>query len=114
MTKQANPFAQLARKPKHSMRQIDPDLLEIGNDPFTGKRAPPEGKYDALFRRLRVGQCIRCEPQEAGPLSNALRQWIQSRKRDDELEVRVQSRYHTDGRGRVWLLAKEQQLKKAA
>ena len=55
------------------MRQIDPDLLEIGNDPFTGKRAPPEGKYDALFRRLRVGQCIKCEPKEAGPLSNALR-----------------------------------------
>ena len=48
MTK-SNPFDQLTRKKSRPMRLIDPDLLEIGNDPFTGARSSPEGKYDAII-----------------------------------------------------------------
>lgn len=96
------------------MQAIDPELLSIGNDEYTGQRASPEGKYDALFRSMKSGQCIKCEPQEIGRITNALRKWLQVNKRDDKFEVRSMARYHTDQRGRVWMLAKEQQLKKVA
>ena len=39
---------------------------------------------------------------------------LQVRRKDDAFEVRMQTRYHKDNRGRVWLLAKEQKLKRAA
>lgn len=63
---------------------------------------------------MKPGQSIECEPTEAGSLRNALHKWLQARKKDDVLEVRMQTRYHKDGRGRVWLLSKEQKLKRAA
>ena len=114
MTTQTNPFAQLARKKHRPMKQLDPSLLAIGNDEYTGVRASPEGKYDELFSRLKAGQCVKCEPGETQPVRNALLKWLQNKGKETKFEVRTMTRYHTDGRGRVWLLAKEQQLKKAA
>lgn len=110
----ASPFPTATRKTHKVMSHIDPELLKIGNDPYTGQRSSPEGKYDAIFAAMKPGQSIECEPSEAGSLRNALHKWLQARKKDDVLEVRMQTRYHKDGRGRVWLLSKEQKLKRAA
>lgn len=110
----ASPFPQVARKKHATMKHIDPDLIEICNDPYVGVRSSPKGKYDEMFSMLKPGQCLKCEPHESAPLATALRKWLQTNGKDAELEVRAMNRFSKDGRGRVWLLAKEQKLKRAA
>lgn len=109
-----SPFPTAARRKNASMRHIDPDMLQISDDAYTGVRATPEGKYSEIFAHMKPGQCIKCEPKEAGPLSQALRKWLYVNKRDGQFEVRSMARYHTDQRGRVWLLQKQSKLQKAA
>jgi len=109
-----SPFPTAARRKNASMRRVDPDMLQISDDAYTGVRAVPEGKYSEIFARMKPGQCIKCEPKEAGPLAQALRKWLEVNKQDGQFEVRSIARYHTDQRGRVWLLPKQQKLKKAA
>lgn len=110
-----NPFLQVAPvapkvRPKTAARKyersIDPDLLEIGNDEFPGARTSPEGKYSALFSKMRSGQCIKCEPKETQPLGHALRTWLKRNGKDEKFIVRTVNNFPQDGRGRVWMLPK--------
>lgn len=89
-------------------------MLAISDDEFTGQRSSPEGKYDTIFAKMKPGQCLKCEPTESQRLAQALRNWIENRKLGAKYEVRSMQKYHTDQRGRVWLLEKTQKLRKAA
>lgn len=112
MTK-TSPFPVVSRRKNRTNRFIDPDMLAISDDEFTGQRSSPEGKYDTIFVKMKPGQCLKCEPTESQRLAQALRNWIENRKLGAKYEVRSMQKYHTDQRGRVWLLEKEQ-LRKAA
>ena len=72
----ASPFPQVVRKKHATMKHIDPDLIEICNDPYVGVRSSPKGKYDEMFSMLKPGQCLKCEPHESAPLATALRKWL--------------------------------------
>lgn len=104
-----NPFQQAKAQRKTS--DIDPDKLVICNDPMSATRARTGNKYGDVFGKLKPGQCIRCEPNQAPVLSTALKKWIEDKKLP--CITRYTSRYE-DGKGRVWLLAQAKALKVAA
>ena len=97
---------------KHNkpMQMIDPDALEICNDPLPAARAMPEGKYTAIFSKLQFGQSIKCPPGAAPKIATALKKWLEVHKKQGT--VRSAIRYGEDGTGRVWLIAPA--LKRAA
>lgn len=95
-----NPFT---GEPKVKMTRIDPTKIEIGNDQMPAHRASPN-KYNDLFGRLKPGQCLICESDQAAKLSTALKKYIASTQQHSNCIVRSTSRFD-DGRGRVWLIA---------
>lgn len=92
----------LQSKAASKVVEIDPDKLEICNDPIPATRARPGWKYGPVFSQLKPGQCIKCEPSQAPTLWTALKKWVADKKLP--CIVRATSRYD-DGKGRVWLLA---------
>lgn len=91
------------KKPKKASVYVDPSDLEIGDDPLPVERASTQ-KYEALFSRLKTGQCIKAEEDDIGKITNSLRKW--SRENRPGTIVKSTSRYPGDesGRGRIWLL----------
>lgn len=83
--------------------RIDPTKLTIGTDPMPAHRASPN-KYADIFGRLKPGQCIICEPEQAAKLSTALKKYITT-SAHSKCMVRSTSRFDADGKGRVWLIA---------
>jgi len=79
--------------------------LSIGNDPLPTGRAQPEGKYTAIFAKLKPGQCIICPTGSANSIGQALRKWADANKPSHR--VSTTQAYAADGRGRVWLLTPE-------
>lgn len=80
--------------------------VEITSDPLPKKRLA-EGHRDNLYRKLMVGQCIKCESSAVSTLSKGLAHWIKKNNKKNDLTVKVCTNYG-DGFGRVWLMAKEQ------
>lgn len=81
---------------------LDIDKLTICNDPLPVHRARPGGKYDELLKNIKVGQCIKCAPDDIGTISSALRKWI------DQHNIKATTRSmknYGDGMGRVWMVA---------
>lgn len=93
-------------------KTLDADTLTICNDPLPASRARPGGKYDELLKNMKVGQCIKCAPDDIGTISSALRKWI------DQHNIKATTRSmknYGDGMGRVWMIAlPPQALKRAA
>ena len=77
--------------------------LSIRSDPLPTTRHQPEGKYTAIFSKLKPGQCIKCPTGTASRLGQALRKWIEANKLGHR--VSATETYEADGQGRVWLLA---------
>ena len=84
------------------LTRIDPTKLTIGDDPMPAHRASPN-KYADIFGRLKPGQCIICEPDQAAKLSTSLKKYLQQAGQTHI--VRSTSRFEKDGMGRVWLIA---------
>lgn len=110
-----NAFAQAAktRKRTHSSKAIDPELLKITNDPPPGKRVMGEPKYDAIFKALKPGQRIACEPSESQPIAQALRKFLKDRELTSKFDVRSVQHYPKDQRGGVWMIARPAPAAKA-
>ena len=110
--KNTNPWT--GEKPaKKPMTIIDPDALEICDDPLPTARAMPDGKYSAKFAALAYGQCLKCPPGAAPKVATALKKWLDANKKPGS--VRSALRYGDDGTGRVWLIAPQPKtLKRAA
>lgn len=103
-----NAFQQAAkpRKRIHTNGAIDPGLLKITNDPPPGRRVMGEHKYGAIFKALKPGQRIACEPNESQPVAQALRKYLKDNELNTKFDVRSVQHYPKDQRGGVWMIAR--------
>lgn len=103
-----NAFAQAAKTRKRVINNssIDPSLLQITNDPPPQKRVMGQPKYDAIFKALKPGQRIACEPSESQPIAQALRKFLKDRELLAKFDVRSVQHYPKDQRGGVWMITK--------
>lgn len=76
--------------------------MQIVNDPIIGRSVGGGDKYGPLFAKIKIGQAIKCQPEDTPKVANAMRKW----RDDNKVRAVVQSvrRYPADGLGRVWLL----------
>jgi hypothetical protein len=87
---------------KHPVKLTDPSTLEICDDPLPAARASCGNKYEPIFKKLKLGQAIKCQPTEIGRLGGALRKYVEVHA----LNATVKTiKDYGDGRGRVWLMA---------
>ena len=89
--------------------EVDPSMLmvEHGVEPPVW-RSNVESKYDAVFKQLKPGSCIKCEPSEVAKIAGALRKVITQKKFKNLSGCKVLSRERCDdGHGRVWAISKE-------
>lgn len=88
---------------KHAkVDHVDTSKIEICSDPLPESRALPGSKYEAVFKGLKMGQSLKCQPDDVGKVSAALRKWIEL----NHLQGNVRSmKDYGDGMGRVWMLA---------
>lgn len=109
-----NPFAPKA--PKAPMRFVDPDALSIANDPLPSARAKPGHKYDAMFSKLKPGQCLVCEGPDAGKIGHALTTWLKRNGKDGVIRSTKNYEGAVPGSktGRVWLIVPDRVLRKVA
>ena len=92
-----------APKPERAKRNgVNVDELSISSDPYVDHRSKPAGKYDALFEKMKPGQCIRCPSEKAANVKTAMDKWLKFTGREGY--ARARSRYPADGQGRVWWL----------
>ena len=82
---------------------VDVSKLEICDDPLPSHRALPDHKYDAIFDKLKHGQCVKTEAGRADKVAQALRTYLKRKQKSGA--VKAMSDYG-DGHGRVWLLRK--------
>lgn len=89
--------------------EVDPSLLSVEHNV-----SPPawkskiESKYDAIFKQLKPGSCVKCEPNEVAKISGALRKYIKTKGSKAIEGCKVLSRERCeDGHGRVWAIKKE-------
>jgi len=85
-----------------AMRVIDPDSLELCEDPPMPVRASKEGKYTAIFLgAVNEGKTIKCQGEDAPKLATALKKFLKDRSIKGV--VRSTTNYG-DGKGRVWFI----------
>lgn len=90
---------------KEPSKPTDVAKLSICSDPIPTHRINTGNKYDELFSKLAIGQAIKCEPSEVGRIGNAMRQWFD--KKGIDAAVKSMKHYPDDGKGRVWMVAKD-------
>lgn len=85
--------------------------LQICADPLPTSVFGQRGsKYAAKFEALPVGQCVKCSKAKTWSVAVAMRAWIKRTGREG-LAVISKSDYG-DGKGRVWLVKKEDRTEK--
>ena len=98
-------LTQAGRLPKIApMKRIDLAKIEITNTPLPLGRSALQGKYNTLFASMQPGQCIECDSDVVGAISNSAIKWVRTHRPD----LMVRSAKLLDGkpgRGGVWLLA---------
>lgn len=87
------------------------DELVVCDDPpprtTLGQRA---SKYAERFEKLKVGQSLKCDTKNVTIVAGAMRAWLKRSGRDGHQAVVSVSDYG-DGKGRVWLVAKDKKEK---
>lgn len=87
------------------------DELAICDDPPPRTTLGPRtSKYADRFEKMKVGQCLKCSPEKVGTVASAMRAWLQRTGKSDHQAVVSVSDYG-DGKGRVWLVAKDKKEK---
>lgn len=81
--------------------RIDIDTLTIEDVPPPASRKVAN-KYDLFFAKLKVGQCVKCTPDQVGPIGNSMRSWLKRHKKPGSV---MAARVCDDGFGRVWWIA---------
>lgn len=85
--------------------RIDINTMEFDNTPYPGRVTKTEGKYVKLFASWKVGQRLKCAPENVPTVSNMARDWI---KKTGKTGVVIRSCVDLgDGWGGVWLLKDE-------
>jgi len=96
----ALPVEKPARKERKAAQWVDLSALEICDSPLSVARARPVSKYEDVLRRMKPGQCIKCQPAEVGPVASGLRSYFD--RNGIVAKIMTILRYETDGLGRVW------------
>ena len=96
--------------------QLDPKTIELCSDPVTLFRKPQVSKFDALFKKMTPGNCLRILPKQAAYINVALRKYIARNNLPYTTKQTTQYPGDTsDTCGRVWLMAAPKPaLKRAA
>ena len=85
--------------------EVDVKSLVIVDDPLPDRKRAPKFKYDEVFKKMKVGQAIKCKTIEVAKVDQALRGYLKRH----EVAGRVKStKDYGDGLGRVWLLKAEE------
>jgi hypothetical protein len=87
------------------MEFADIGAMQITNDPITPSTKVGGDKYSPLFSKMKLGQSIKCLPDDAPKVANAMRKWV--KEQGTGAIVRAVRRYPADGLGRVWMLKPE-------
>ena len=97
-------------------KQCDPKTIELCNDPVDFLRRPKVSKYDALFKKMTTGNCLKLHPKQVTYMNVALRKYIA--RNDLPYTTKLTTQYPGDTSatcGRLWLLdAPKPSLKRAA
>lgn len=91
--------------------KVDPSALQITDDKPVITRLPTGNKYHELFESMKIGQSLKCKPEETMTVAQAMRKWILETKDITKLKVKAVAKYPEDGMGRVWLMPKEGGMK---
>ncbi len=118
---QPTTLAVVPKRPKKATVYTDPGDLQITNDAIPASRCAPLHKYNPIFERMKIEQCVRCTTGEVGKVAGAMRKYVAVNGSTPAV-VRTVMRY-TDpitkiedvGYGRVWMrAAPKKALKRAA
>ncbi len=102
-----SPFPQAAKSVRRKT-PIDPALMAIEhNTPPPDGRCVLGGKYHALFKQLKPGSCVRCEPSELAVVKERLRRALAENRYLALKGCRAQGATCEDGHARVWALKDE-------
>lgn len=91
---------------------VDTNKLSICADPIPAGRAIIKGKYDHLFKEMKPGQAIKCDPDSVQRIRGAMVKFFNVRGIKG-MNVKTMRDYG-DGMGRVWMLAAPEKKLKAA
>lgn len=94
--------ATTVKKPIGPMEFTDIAALQITDDPITPATKIGGDKYSHLFSKMKLGQSIKCRPDDAPKVAGAMRKWV--KEQGTGAIVRAVSKYPADGLGRVWML----------
>jgi len=100
--KNRNPFKPL-------MPPLNPDDLQITDDPLPAGRVVAVKKYAEIFGKIKLGQGIRVQTESVDRVANALRKYLETSTKKGQIKS---TRTYIDPRtgkadtgfGRVWLL----------
>lgn len=83
-------------------RVIDPDGLELCDDPPMPVRASKTGKYTEVFMgAVNDGKTIKCNSEDAPKLATAMKKFL----KDRNIKGVVRStKDYGDGKGRLWFI----------
>lgn len=85
--------------------------LDIVDDEPPTDATPPGGKYVHLFATMKVGQAIRCEPDDVPRVAAALREWLRRNSLRETLRASEVTHHKAalpgTPAGRVWLLERK-------
>lgn len=107
MSPKANdPFNKTTPRKNVRRSPIHVEDLEVSDDPLPKKRELGPSRYEKLFSSMKLGQCIKVEPERVNAIANALRSWIK-KNRKKNLAVKSVRYYKAckQGLGRVWLIS---------
>jgi len=90
-----------AHMTKQPVKPTDPDTLQICSDPMPKHRASAVNKYEKTFAAMKMGQSVKCKPNETGRISGAMRNYIKAKKLNAICKT---MKTYDDGMGRVWML----------
>jgi hypothetical protein len=96
---------------KQPPKPTDASALEVCDDQVPAHRVSFGNKYESILKTMKLGQCIKCKPDEIGRVAGAMRNYVAAKKIN--ATVRTIKDYG-DGKGRVWMLAVEKKLRVAA
>lgn len=93
-----------AKKPNPSVfLRVNVSALTVEDKPYDPywKTKRGESAYEEIFSKLKLGQCVACQPGECGAVASAMASWF--RRRGQKILTRQINKDPVDGKGRVWL-----------
>ena len=85
---------------KPGKRFIDLDTIKITDDQYTGRRYTHH-RYDPIFSKMKYGQSLACNKQDASTICNAMRDYL--KRKNKKGKVRSVENFDKTT-ARVWML----------